>query len=532
MKRYILIISVFFGAVACGGWLDLEPYDGVMEENYWQTKEDVNKFVIGLYTSLTHKDLTDRMITWGELRADFLAIGPNANSSHINVVRGEINPDNQIVIWSRFYFTINQCNKLIEQSASTREMDRTFTESLYRQYLAEATAIRSLMYFYLVRSFQDVPLVLKATDSDAQDLYPAKTEGHVILDTLVVQLTKSLNHLPTTYHKNSTNKGRITRYAAMALLSDIYLWQGNYTGCNDLCSQIIGSGQYSLIPLNREEVPVYNELDEVIDTVYYPNESDADYIFDQLYVTGNCVESIFEIQFPKEEQNLDGIIYPFFYNGGRPSFYANTENLDQQIFPDYQLDRSAYDIRGNNFSFKSSAKMVWKHNGLSRMGNVVRGNRQFANWIVYRLSDAMLMKAEALNQLGIQSGDQKMLEDAYGLVKTIRDRNNAVKSYDSRISYPIDGKALERLILYERAREFAFEGKRWYDVLRNARRDNYAGDNIKYLMEMAIFSAPPDKLLSLQSKYENKWFHYWPIYVNDVETNPALVQNDFYINFK
>ena len=104
----------------------------------------------------------------------------------------------------------------------------------------------------------------------------------------------------------------------------------------------------------------------------------------------------------------------------------------------------------------------------------------------------------------------------------------SVETSGTVFSSPIDGKELERLILDERAREFAFEGKRWYDVLRFARRDNYAGDNRHYLMLMAINGASPDKVESLQTKYNNNWFHYWPIYANAVETNPNLDQNEFY----
>jgi len=196
------------------------------------------------------------------------------------------------------------------------------------------------------------------------------------------------------------------------------------------------------------------------------------------------------------------------------------------------LDRDVFDVRGNNFSFKSGNRSVWKFTGLHRTENISRGLRYFPNWIFYRLSDAKLMKAEALTQLAIRnSDDQTMLWEAYSEVEHIRVRANAVPLETSFVQNNISGKELERLILEERAREFAFEGKRWYDVLRHARRDDY--NNMNYLMNMAVYSAvPPDKLVSLQTKYRNKWFHYWPIFFLDVETNPNLKQNDFYLDFK
>ena len=533
MKTYQIILAVIISLVAansCNKWLQLEPYDGVVEEDYWQTKEHVHAVVIGCYSSLLNNSLMRSLIYWGELRADIMTPG-NAKEEEVNVMRGEINPDISIVDWSRMYATINQCNKVIERSANVRLLDKTFSETLYRQYLAEATTIRSLMYFYLVRSFQNVPLVLKATDSDNQNFYVPNSEGAAILDTLVKHLEIAREHVPINYGNNDQNKGRITRWSAMALLADIYLWQGNYAACRDLCTQIIGSGQFTLVPVEREQVAVYDDInpDEIIGYVHHVNIADADNLFDQLYVTGNCIESIFELQFPKTHETLGNAFDDFFYAfSGRPRMMAKTEVLDQIIFPQYEGDdREVFDVRGNNFSYKSGSGYVWKYWGTSR-GNTMRGPREFPHWIVYRLPDVILMKAEALNQIAIQTDNQQMMNEAYDLVMQIRDRSNAVETLDTKLSFPINGKSLERLILNERAREFTFEGKRWFDVLRFARRDNYAGINRNYLMELAINSTTPDKVASLQTKYNNNWFHYWPIGTSAINTNPNLTQNDFY----
>ena len=533
-SQFSILIFVVMLSVSCSKWLDLEPYDGVMEDNYWNTKEDVHKFTIGLYSSLLNSSLIDRIILWGELRADMLRDGPNANSSHLNVVRGEINPDNLIVQWDRFYYTINQCNKLIEGAPLALERDRTFSETLYRQYIAEATVIRSLMYFYLIRSFKDVPLLLKATNSDSEISYPAKTEESVILDSLVNQLSRVVdrNHLPVSYANNADSKGRITRWTAMTLLADVYLWQGDYAGCNDMCNRVIRSEQFTLIPVQREAEEIRDPAtDALLGFVYIPNSNDIDFMFDLMFVEGNCVETIFEFQFPATHPSLTDRFYELFNNGGRPLVWANTQTTEGYIYPYEERSRAAIDIRGNNFAYKSSNNIVWKYTGLSRQNNETRTLRQYPNWIVYRLPDVMLMKAEALNQLAMAGGnDQQLFTEAYQLVQAIRERGNAVETSETQLNFPIDGDALDRLILFERAREFAFEGKRWYDVLRFARRNNFAKRS--YLKEMAIYSTPPEKLVSLQTKYDSDWFLYWPIYYADVESNPQLEQNPFYSYFK
>ena len=81
-------------------------------------------------------------------------------------------------------------------------------------------------------------------------------------------------------------------------------------------------------------------------------------------------------------------------------------------------------------------------------------------------------------------------------------------------------------ILQERQREFAFEGKRWYDVLRNAKRNNYA--KVSYILNMASISVPSDRQQVAFNKLRDKNSHYLPIYLYELQTNNLLVQNPFY----
>ena len=120
-------------------------------------------------------------------------------------------------------------------------------------------------------------------------------------------------------------------------------------------------------------------------------------------------------------------------------------------------------------------------------------------------------------------------------MKIVRDARNAVETSDYKfITDEVDGKSLEKAILDERAREFTYEGKRWYDVLRYAKRDNYGtnNSNLTYLISLAYRSALPSKQMSLIAKYKDPKHnsHYWPIYINEIETNKNLIQNEFYAN--
>ena len=175
------------------------------------------------------------------------------------------------------------------------------------------------------------------------------------------------------------------------------------------------------------------------------------------------------------------------------------------------------DVRGDETSFRGTDFSIWKYMGADNSGNDFRTFEQsFAHWIFYRYADILLLKAEAINQL-----DQPL--EASRIVKTIRERADALnlKVMDSTSKSSMTGYILE-----ERQRELAFEGKRWYDVLRNAKRNNYEG--LQFLLNMASISIPPNRLQAALNKLRDKNSHYFPIYTYELQTNRLLEQNPFY----
>ncbi len=530
MKRYKIILSVIFTSllVSCSNWLTLAPEDGVTRDEFWQTKEQVNSAVVGCYCSMQNGPV-EKMFLWGELRADMLDNGLITSYNYKNVIDGEISPENSVVSWSSLYTTINNCNIVLKFAPGVKDIDGTFTDKQLKAYEAEALTIRAMMYFYLVRSFKDVPLSLEAYVTDDQNLFLPKTSGEAILDTLVRDLKIASVNAPVTYGSVADNKSRVTAWTAKALLADIYLWQEKYAECDQLCQEIIGSGRFSMIPVEKTPYEV-TDGGVVLDTVYVPNESDADQMFINSYVNGNSVESIFEIPFTTLKNN------PFYSILGPDinTLKPKLDIIDGVIFPEplYALASQATDIRGSGCSFRGS--LVWKYVGTSRTGSARTATNYTSPWIVYKYSDVLLMKAEALTEIGLQTSNesaQDYYSQAVASMNEVRSARNAVATSDySFVTGDIDGKSLEKAILDERAREFAYEGKRWYDVLRFAKRGNYADNNIQYLINLAINSAPPQKQQSLIAKYKDPKHnsHYWPIYIGEIETNKNLIQNEFY----
>ena len=305
MKKHIKIVFIAFLGIfstSCSNWLNLTPEDGVTREEYWQTKEQVNSAVVGCYSAMIDGPV-ERMFLWGELRADMVDNGLLLAANYNQVIDGEISPSNIIVNWADFYQVINNCNTVLKFAPGVQKLDGTFTDKQLKEYEAEALTVRAMMYFYLVRSFKDVPLVTDASVSDDQNYAIAKTPGAEILDTLVRDLKIAVVNAPLSYSSTAKNKSRITANAAKTLLADIYLWQENYIECNRLCQEVIGSGMYSMIPVATSPFEIKDNGGTVVDVVTIPSESDAEKMFTQSYVTGNSVESIFELPFTTIKQN-------------------------------------------------------------------------------------------------------------------------------------------------------------------------------------------------------------------------------------
>ncbi|MFN8354916.1 MAG: RagB/SusD family nutrient uptake outer membrane protein [Spirosomataceae bacterium] len=477
-------VLVLLIPTSCSDWLDLHPQDGITKDKFWQTKEQVQAAVIGCYASMLN-GLPETLFLWGELRADMLATTFNTKAEELDFINVNILPSNTITNWRTVYQIINYCNTVIDFAPAVLDNDKTFTQNALNGYLAEAKTIRALMYFYLVRTFGDVPLKLKATSTDNEITPIAKSTKAEVLDQIVKDLVEAEPNAPLTYGNASTDKGRVTRYVVNALQADVYLWLDKYSEALTACDKVIKSAKFGLMQGN--------------------------FFYSSVFVQGNSNESIFELQFDRQKTNS---FYSVFVTPRR--FIANPYVIDEVFTQDF-TDDTKKDLRGDEASVRFSDGLIWKYVGQN--GSTLRAiDESYAHWVVYRYADVLLMKAEALALLNRGA-------EAITLVQTIRDRAKAL-SFTEKKPDPTDINAITDYILEERAREFAFEGKRWYDVLRHSKRNNYK--RLDILLEMIARCVPPDRQQSALAKYKDYNSHYLPIYQYELQTDPNLVQNPFY----
>ena len=483
MKRHIyysfmvLMIPVLF--YSCEDSLRILPPDGRVKEEYWKSKEDVSATLMAAYKALAMND--EKFFYYGELRADMLEADVNLSNGLRDIMKSNIYPSNELTNWRSFYTVINYCNSVLKYSPEVKSIDGTFTDYKFDLFNAEAIFLRSLSYFYLVRAFKDVPFILYPYDTDAQNFFPEKTPGEVILDSIYNQLTRILPQIPEEHETEDKTRGRATRGAVHALLADIALWKFDYQACIDNVEFIEQSEIYGLVP-----------------------GSDWFTIFSE----GNTVEGIFELQFDSRlgQNNSLFDITTSTNNNLLASTYAA-----QVLSP--VLSKEV--IRGNGSI--TDKRVIWKYIGKEPDGISFRSGSDLksCNWIVYRMADVLLMKAEALSQLGAY-------DEALSIVNEIRAR----AFLETYTTYQQNPAAFEDLIMDERARELAFEGKRWFDLLRMGTRNDF--ERKSKLIEVIIENVPATQKRVLATKLSNPYGWYLPIYDKELENNINLVQNPYY----
>jgi hypothetical protein len=476
--KYILLVLTLIHVTACENWLELIPPDGLVQDEYWRSKEDVEAVLMGAYQKFAGLD--EKLFLLGEIRADMITYDQNTPSSERSIIQGNIYPDNQMCKWTDFYTVIHYCNSVLLHAPEIQEIDPTFSEYKMKGFEAEAIFLRSLAYFYLVRTFKDVPLVLQPTETDGVELFLTKSADSTILRQIKADLEEARYFVTDDYGSVEENIGRARKGAILSLLADISLWNFDYEDCVQYINEI-EELEYAMIPGNQWF------------RIFYP---------------GNSLEGIFEFQFNQNlEQSNSMWGYTYYINKYYLTSAKALERLDQL---------NAREVIRGPGSLRSTDGMIWKYAGAAADGKTLRSGseRNSCNWIVYRLADVLLMKAEALSQLN-------EYDESLAIINQVRTRAGL-----NQVNIAYNREAFEEAILEERARELAFEGKRWFDLMRMGRRDNY--NRKSKLIEIIIENVPSTQKLVLASKLTDPNGWYLPIFENELERNSKLVQNPFY----
>ncbi len=565
---------------SCADFLNIEPKTFVSEDNFWNEKADVDQMVAGCYVKMQEGAFIERCLMWGETRSDNISLGKDvAGQTNIyRTLRETLFSTNAYTDWNSFYAVINQCNTIIHRAPEVSQKDPVYTESDVRATVAEMKALRSLCYFYLVRAFKDVPYYTYAIEQEDQVHDIAPTNGDSIVGELIIDLEGCVSDALKAYPEDNSvdansTKNRITQNAIYALLADLCLWNGDYAKTVNYAQRVIDSkyqeyiDDYSRgtslssgnVALFRNAADIYNEKAFPLYPCFSGNSFGND--FNQTFGSyQNGFESIFELAFNPDggsTQRANGVVAAF-YGNLRVEKDSNLGEGYLSVSEDLVGDLSS-GTSGTYFNNKDARYFASIYNpgateGQFNIGYVrkyvadyvsIQTNTQGTlkykattiepvydsrNFIFYRLSDVMLMQAEALTELGSVDADGNLdenLKRAFYIVWAVNRRSIMVNSTTTtdanelKINNYTSQEMMRDLVLAERRVELMFEGKRWFDLLRQCHRTG----TTDYIRARVSAKGSSGAATSLFANYESL---YWPYNKTEINNNGLLNQKPYY----
>lgn len=566
IKNIICGLSVIAGFSACVDTVIL-PDNKTVDEDYWQKKTEVESVVRTAYAQLRNEAAIRNMIVWGDFRSDemvitnSLPVGAAFRIDLQQIYSQNITSENTFTSWFPFYSCINYCNLVLEKAEQVIAVDPDYTQGDYEANKAQVLALRAYCYFYLMRVFHDIPVTPAAYMNSSDDLNAPQSSPAEVIDMCIRDLTEASKYAVSgSTYGDWRDKGYLNQDGINALLADIYLWRASvnrdaadYQACVDHCDKVIKAKKEAY-----EAKPKRGGWGTEEKKDYYLSNANTMYndLFGQTS-RQNADESIFELQFSSSGNGsnvgLDKMYYRFNAGTGNSygylkayEWFAKQDNTGKTLWrntTDRRLFEYLYDANATGIDQFGVRKFVaLSSSGTSAETNPT-GSRTYSmsrNWIIYRLTDVMLMKAEALVQLyelGGKNPADTRNEDAFNLCKAVNDRaidNDATVA----LKYSLYKDNMEILVLDERARELCFEGKRWFDLMRyNYRHTSTQADltkkltegyvvNSQVFYEQALRKYPVPTAISVKMRDER--YLYMPINQDDIEVNRNLVQNPVY----
>ena len=573
-KATSLLAVMSLSLASCNDWLTVHPQTQIVEENFWEDKNDLEGVRYAAYKNMAGQ--VEKMIIWGDLRSDVYRLNTQQSSKQgnrdnfRNIIQANIDTTWSYYDWSGMYSTIGYCNKVIQHGEEVLEKDKQFTASEWRQMKAEMVTMRALSYFYLVRAFKSIPYTTKVVNSDTEVEYFPQLPVLDVMDSLITDVESVAGQARNRFVDKQETKGMITNAAIYALLSDMYLWRASMrqgrSAADSTITQAMVIDDYQKCILNSElsisklkeqfdedmkgnigasrenymswaGAPLFNG--KSIDFMYKNDVDEANRgnvnlnAYREIFNNGNSYESIFELQFSSSDSRKNEVVNSM-WGSSEGTHLVTTFSSDNKTDMRYWF--SGWKNIGGALTAADYYCLKWNNPlvvfrsgiGTEQVEIAMIGSTdEYNNWIVYRLSDVLLQNAEAracLVQLGVDAADNKTV--CQQILRMINRRwwvdvvnggeaaNDVATKKDYDIDATVNGNdAYIKHVMDTRKIEFVGEGKRWFDLVRYAERLSDSDESEAGMRDMYdTFMNIITGYETARNRCENLWGLYSPIY--------------------
>ncbi len=435
MKKYMICLLVLSSIGCKESFIQRDPIVNGSTGSFYKTASDLTLAVNAAYGGLQTGGMYNSEFLYGDLTTDIsIAPGSSCVGGSCDFDRFQMRPTGTAASatinnrWNDAYRGISRCNTILEKI-----VDVPADATLKARLTGETKFLRAIYYFTLVRTFGDVPLVLKTLPTVEEGYIYGREKSTEIYAQIVKDLTEAGAALPVSY--TGSDVGRATKGAALGMLGKVYLTQQKYAEAATVLKTVIDANTYSLLPTYA-------------DVFRADNGNNAEIVFAVQYVRGGIGEgSPFATQFTPESSA--GFVLAVSGNGNnQPTADMLTSFETGDLRRAVSVADSWTNGRAQVQNFPYTRKFLDP--------SMTATNDASNDWIVLRYADVLLMYSEALNETG-------KTVDALTYLNLVRKR--AGLAAKTNLTQPDFRLAVEQ----ERKVELCFEGHRWWDLVRTGR---------------------------------------------------------------
>lgn len=491
-KKIYPALAAIIILTSCNKTLDTAPISSISSASFFKTENDVKAANTGMYI-LLRNETSFNSFALGELRGETVAQGLAGTGGYDRYYNNTLSADiaTPQITWVNYFRVINEANLILKYAPTA-----TFsTEASRNDYLAQAYTMRAYVYFLMTRTWGDLPI--RTTGLESYDYNAVQLAKSPQADVFAL-IKADINKAVSLFSANSFQTGRNlwSKPAANALKADIYLWTSKRMNGGT------ADAQTALEACNAAQTADVSLLTSFASVFDYANKGNKEILMAVNYIYTESVDNYFFNSYlpvtTAYAANVDPAAKTAVGQLGGNNIWSPSALVRNQFTTDDQR-RAATFIEVNNITAITGAKTLYAAVINKGAGTVVNGTRYFASDIVlYRYADVLLMKAEAENALGQSPATEINLvrQRAYGAVYTSHIFINGTKNIN------------DDAILKERLFELAYEGKRWFDLVR--------------------FGKAFDLVPSLQAKKGQDYLLLHPINVLTLSLEPLVTQNPGY----